>query len=300
MDRNDHVRRLREADTEDCAELSGKTLRHRFHLLRCLARERRCEVYEAHDLHNLQACVVRVHKIDPNLPEREREERVLQVKAECDGIMKLKHFALAALLEHFHLEGGSTYVTVWEFCEGDTLQAYLQRNGSLQEREAKGIYLQLLSMAKFAENRGLNLSYKDIQPQSLVFRLGEVKVPIFGLEKLRSTGRTPSALLRNSSVDSIPCGDTPEMEDNILGTGARHTVLWNLGAVLHEMLFGKKPGSRALDSPPLDTCQVILPDQPRISAEAREHLMRVLSEGTHTPTVQDVFGDLFSNPKRKG
>ena len=98
------------------------------------------------------------------------------IAQECESFRWLSHTALSKLLDHFPLESSSSYVTVWETMESDTLAAYLLRNGPITEKEARGILLQILSALRFAQVKGHQMDCEDLKPSRLLFRGGEVRI----------------------------------------------------------------------------------------------------------------------------
>merc|ERR1711908_242382 len=82
---------------------------------------------------------------------------------------------LALLLDHFQLENGD-FATVWEYCEGDTLEAYLLRNGPMQEKEMRGFALQILGVLKVLESKGHRTDERDLKASRLILRGGELRL----------------------------------------------------------------------------------------------------------------------------
>lgn len=290
FERFEYLRLLNECEAEDQAELTGRCLRRRYQLIRVLTWGDKTEVYRAQDLELLQACVVRIHSLDFTANSDDREERLSLLTAECESVKRLRHSALGALLGFFLQEGGMSFVTVWEFCEGDSLEAYLLRNGPVLEKEARGIFLQILSALKFADSRGHTLRSRDVRPSRLVFRCGEVKVPSIGLARLRQSLSTSSP--------EVPVGSPGSNLDDGFGSAGQATsssALWTAAATFHEMLFGRRPERTPCALGGEGAVQ--LPDLPKVSAECREYLLRVLDRDRQL-TLQEAYSDTYIRPRK--
>merc|ERR1711972_896957 len=119
--------------------------------------------------------------------------------------------------DYFPDENGS-FVTVWENCEGDSFEAYLQRNGAVPEKEARGIILQIISLLRFAESRGYKLDGQDLMPGRLAFRSGEVKVTgaalLPSLKSMNADGRTGTRSSIGVSEVQHDSFETQETQDD--------------------------------------------------------------------------------------
>jgi len=201
----------------------------------------------------------------------------------------------AALLEHFELENGAKYVTVWEFCEGESFESFCLRNAPITEKDARGMLLQLLSALRIAEKVGLTLSSLELKPSRLVFRGGELKVKSIGLPTLRSSMRRQS-LTRTRSTLEVP-GDSVGMEsqegdDDIDGSSS---VVRMAGAILYQLLFDKPLRHQAAGH---DSVATEIPDNPKISQECKECLCRMIDRESRF-TLQDASADSFFAPTKR-
>lgn len=294
VERFEYLRLLNACEAEDQAELTGRCLRRKYQLIRVLSAAQRTEVYRAQDLELLQACVVRIHSLDVVVDAADREERLRLLTAECESVKRLRHSALCALLGFFPQEGGMSFVTVWEFCDGDSLEAYLLRNGPIPEKEARGIFLQILSALKYADSRGHALRSRDVRPPKLVFRCGEVKVPSIGLARLH---QSPSPSSPEVPVGSPGCTDTPFLDDSFCSNAqaASSSALGTAAATFHEMLFSRRPERTICALGGEGAVQ--LPDLPKVSAECREYLLRLLDRDRRL-TLQEAYSDPYIRPRK--
>jgi serine/threonine protein kinase/TolB-like protein/Flp pilus assembly protein TadD len=138
-----------------------------------------------------------------------------------------------------------------EYIEGETLRARLKR-GPLEASEALDVAIQVASALKAAHASGI--VHRDIKPENIMLRPdGYVKVLDFGIVKLteKFTERGPADSGPSQSktaslvetdpgiVIGSPYYMSPEQARG-LEVDAR-TDIFSLGAVLYEMLAGKKP-----------------------------------------------------------
>lgn len=281
------------------------------------------DVFRAYDLGALRYCVLRIQALEPG----HRAERLQAIATECEEIKSLKSTNLAALTDHFPRESEPSHVTVWEFCDGETLDKTL-RSGSLPEKEARGILLQLVGFLRLlARDRSTyQLLGQDLRPNRLMLRSGEVRVLGLTVHALRR-GATivgiPSpagqlgggTLPEKANVDAVGCGSPEEArarllrrgrslsplareDDETLACGAGDAChdagVWMLGLTLHEMLFGRKPNFSA---PTPFGClagsgALQLPDQPKVTPECREFLSRILHRDNRA-TLNEVLSDPY-------
>ena len=189
-------------------------------------------------------------------------DRLHRFEQEARAAAALNHPNIVAIYdvgEH----GGAPYV-VSELLEGTTLRGRIEQFGALPPRKAVEIALDVARGLAAAHARGI--VHRDLKPGNLfVTREGRTKILDFGLAKL--TGPDPSQT-KSSAPTRSPDTD-PGM---ILGTAGymapeqvrgepadARADLFALGAVLYEMLAGKRPFHRAT---PVETMNAILHDEP--------------------------------------
>jgi serine/threonine-protein kinase len=152
------------------------------------------------------------------------------------------------------------HALVLELVEGPTLEDRIAR-GPIPLDEALPIARQIAEALEAAHEQGI--VHRDLKPANIKLRPdGTVKVLDFGLAKaLASDGPTSSAALTNSPTLTSPVGLTGV--GMLLGTAAYMSLeqakgrpadkrcdIWAFGAVLFEMLAGKRARSTA-SGPPL-------------------------------------------------
>jgi len=154
-----------------------------------------------------------------------------RLRVEARIVSSLDHPNVCTLFEIAESEDGRLFLAM-PLYDGETLKARIGR-GPLAPDEALDIALQAAEGLAAAHEHGI--VHRDIKPANLlVTSSGQVKLLDFGVAKLADlsltqTGRTP--------------GTTAYMSPEQAGgrdVDAR-TDLWSLGAVLFEMLTGRRP-----------------------------------------------------------
>jgi eukaryotic-like serine/threonine-protein kinase len=183
-------------------------------------------VYRAVDLRTGADVAVKVpHRFlarDKAYMERLRREAEIAASLSSPRVARVTDFA-----EH----DGTPYL-VMEFVPGETLAAYIDRQGELDPMVALRITLEIARALDAAHQRGI--THRDLKPQNIHIDGEDVKVLDFGLAHLE--GQT--SLTQNSVVTGSPEYMAPE---RVEGLSDIRSDLYGLGIVLYEMLAGKVP-----------------------------------------------------------
>src|SRR5882672_2947573 len=190
------------------------------------------------------------------------QDRLRRFEQEARAAAALNHPNIVAIYD-VGSHDGSPYV-VQELLEGSTLRERLS-GGALPQRKAVEYALDIARGLAAAHAKGI--AHRDLKPENLfVTRDGRIKILDFGLAKLTQPEH------REASVSKAPTMSTDTDPGMILGTAgymapeqvrgesADHRAdIFALGAILHEMLTGKRPFHRATS---VETMNAILKEDP--------------------------------------
>lgn len=157
---------------------------------------------------------------------RDRFLREVRVQA------RLTHPNIASLLTAFRVE--HKLVMIMEYVEGESLAAMLGR-GRPPLRQALAYASQALAGLGYAHAHGI--IHRDVKPENLLLGAsGELKVTDFGLAKTMRDIRLTSTGALMGSVYYM----SPEQVRGLHAVDQR-TDLYSMGAVLYELVTGRRP-----------------------------------------------------------
>jgi serine/threonine protein kinase len=194
------------------------------------------EVYRARDPRIGRDVAIKV--LPPGLAAQ--PDRLGRFEQEARSAGALNHPNIVTVYD-VGIEDGAPYV-VYELLEGETLCARL-RKGPVRRRKALEYARHIALGLAAAHEKGI--THRDLKPENVfVTRDGRVKILDFGLSKLAAPeGGANEA----GSIWGTPGYIAPEQ---LRGAEADHRAdLFNVGAVLYEMLIGRRPfeGSSATE-----------------------------------------------------
>jgi eukaryotic-like serine/threonine-protein kinase len=171
-------------------------------------------------------------------------ERLKRFKQEAHAVVALNHPNILTVYEIG--EDHSTHYIASELIEGETLHQRLMR-GPMQLSEAVDIAIQVASALAAAHQAGI--VHRDIKPENIMVRPdGYVKVLDFGIAKLAeqqvplTTPRDEALSLVETNLGSILGTARYMSPEQAYGAQVdKGTDIWNLGAVLYEMVTGHAP-----------------------------------------------------------
>ena len=163
----------------------------------------------------------------------------------------LREARAAAAIRHpnvatvFHLgREGEDYFYAMEFVEGETVEAFIKREGAVPQVTALKIAAQVARALSAAEKQ--RLVHRDIKPSNIMFTHEDggdiaVKVIDFGLAKNAATDTEESATLTTGGFLGTPHFASPEqLEEREIDV---RSDIYSLGVTLWYMLAGKTPFS---------------------------------------------------------
>lgn len=124
------------------------TLNERYQLLRIMGKGGFSEVWRALDLRTAQEVAVKVHSTGEAWRDTRKQHYIKHAVREYEIHRSLDHANIVRLLDVFPIDTNS-FATVMELCRGPDLDGILKERGSLPEREARPILLQVLSALRY-------------------------------------------------------------------------------------------------------------------------------------------------------
>lgn len=194
---------------------------------------------------------------------------------EARVVSSIDHTNVCTLHDLSETADGRLYL-IMPYYEGETLKTRLAR-GPVPVEEALDIALQTAQGLAAAHECGV--VHRDIKPANLLLTgAGRVKILDFGVAKLADvaltrTGQTPGTASYMSPEQTA--GDVVDARSD----------LWSLGAVLHEMLIGRRPATEP------DRVAAALSAVPRAVAEVVGRLLAFSPEDRY-PDALSLAQDL--------
>lgn len=207
--------------------------------------------------------------------------RLHRFEQEARAASALNHPNIIAIYEI--IEANSTLIMATEFVDGETLRNRLTF-GALPINEVLSISIQIADALSAAHKAGI--VHRDIKPENIMIRPdGYVKVLDFGLAKLSEPDSAP--FFADVSTQNIKTGSgvvigtvgymSPEQARG-QAVDARSDI-FNLGAVIYEMVAGQKPFA---GETPSDSLAAILKVEPTplssVAPETPAELERIVSK----------------------
>jgi serine/threonine protein kinase/Tol biopolymer transport system component len=215
------------------------------------------EVYRATDTRLNRLVALKV------LPEGfiEDRQRRWRFEREAKLLATLNHPNIAAI--HAFEEISGRHLLVMEFLEGTTLREKLGA-GSISQKDAVEYALQIANGLSAAHEKGI--VHRDLKPANLfITRDGQLKILDFGLAKrtdqertdVETSAPTASKLTEAGTVVGTLAYMSPEQ---VRGLPVDYrSDIFSLGAILYEMLSGRKAFKRDTSA---DTMGAILREEP--------------------------------------
>jgi eukaryotic-like serine/threonine-protein kinase len=162
----------------------------------------------------------------------EQADQLERFRQEARAVAKISHPNVVAVIDAGE-DGGYPYI-VFEYVEGETLKARINRIGALDVQEALAYAIEIARGLTVAHAR--KMIHRDIKPQNvLIDAEGRAKLTDFGISRqLEQEGMTATGRVLGTTDYVAP--------EQAMGRGAdQRSDLYSLGVVLFEMLTGHVP-----------------------------------------------------------
>lgn len=207
----------------------GKTISH-YKILEKLGEGGMGVVYKAEDTKLKRAVALKFLPVH-SLVSEEKKIRFLH---EAQAAAALDHANICTVYEINEADGQS-FISM-AFVEGQSLQDLIATNYTKLQKVNKVIDYAIQIAAGLQAAHEKNIVHRDIKPANiLITEKGQVKITDFGIAKLR--GRTQ--LTREGITIGTMAYMSPEQAQGI--EVDHRSDIWAFGAVLYEMLTGRKP-----------------------------------------------------------
>lgn len=240
----------------------GKLLDNRYEILQVIGTGGMAVVYKAL-CHRLNRHVAIKILKDEYAKDEEFRSRF---RAESHAVAMLSHPNIVSVYDVS--KSNSTEYIVMELIDGMTLKEYMQRRGSLTQKEAVHFVSQILKALSHAHSKGI--IHRDIKPHNIMLlRDSTIKVADFGIARFESSQKT----VTREAFGSVHYIAPEQAKGSHIDCRAD---IYSTGVVLYEMLTGRLPYEG--DTPVSVAIQHInsLPLSPReINSEIPEALEKI-------------------------
>ncbi len=162
----------------------------------------------------------------------EQADQLERFRQEARAVAKLSHPNVVSVIDAGE-DGGYPYI-VFEYVEGETLKARINRIGALDVQEALAYAIEIGRGLTVAHAR--RMVHRDIKPQNvLIDSEGRAKLTDFGISRqLEQDGMTATGRVLGTTDYVAP--------EQAMGHGAdQRSDIYSLGVVLYEMFTGEVP-----------------------------------------------------------
>ena len=162
----------------------------------------------------------------------EQADQLERFRQEARAVAKLSHPNVVSVIDAGE-DGGYPYI-VFEYVEGETLKARINRIGALDVQEALAYAIEVARGLTVAHAR--RMVHRDIKPQNvLIDAEGRAKLTDFGISRqLEQDGMTATGRVLGTTDYVAP--------EQAMGRGAdQRSDIYSLGVVLYEMFTGEVP-----------------------------------------------------------
>lgn len=204
----------------------------RFRIVKELGRGAMGVVYQAIDPtigRSVAIKTIRLREVDDSEQRSRLRERLFR-EARSAGV--LSHPNIVTIYD-MDEEDGTAYIAM-QFVNGPTVEALLEKPGSLSPERIFQILRQTAAALDFAHAKGI--VHRDIKPANIMIdEDGTVKIADFGIAKASASGN----LTASGTILGTPNYMSPEQ---VQGTGiSGRSDQFSLGVVAYEILTGERP-----------------------------------------------------------
>jgi serine/threonine-protein kinase len=186
---------------------------------------------------------VAIKTFSPKLPPLEKKQREQQLINEARAAGRLSHSNIVTIYDA-STENGITYIAM-EYLQGQVLSRMLDKGHRFPVSDTAAVVMKLADALSYAHQNGV--IHRDIKPAN-IFMVGDRQPKIVDFGIARAPNRIPEEMtfddtapytLFHNNLLGTPAYMSPEQA---LGRPAdERSDIYSLGAVMYEMLTGRKP-----------------------------------------------------------
>ena len=157
--------------------------------------------------------------------------------AEARNMARMNHAHVIKVTDL--IEEGELVAFVMEYIDGETLKAYLDRKGKLNDAEIQSIFIQMLEAVSYVHAQ--QLVHRDIKPSNFMLdKDGKVKLMDFGIAKMMDATSQEYTHTGTGAQMGTPMYMSPEQIKSTKDVTFQSDI-YSLGVVLWQMVAGEKP-----------------------------------------------------------
>ena len=192
-------------------------------------------IYHGLDTQTNRSIIIQEFIPQSNLTAENLAELKKQLAQEAQALTKLEHQYLAPMPAFFEVEDKAYLIT--EIVEGETLDARIDRAGSLLEAQVVTWTAHILTVLHYCHHH--NVFHRNITPKSIIIRPDERAVLSgFGLVKLKAN---PSQQATNPLIGAAPFAPLEQYSPRLLTKANPSNDIYSLGAVMYYALTNTLP-----------------------------------------------------------
>ncbi|HEY7414264.1 MAG TPA: serine/threonine-protein kinase, partial [Ktedonobacteraceae bacterium] len=214
---------------------TGTVLQGQYALLRPLGKGGMGQVSLAQDLRlgNRLVAIKAMHQ--QGLAPQEQAEAIAAFRQEAFLLAGLVHPNLPRVYAHF-TEEECSYL-VMDYIQGETLEAYLARKGTLSFEELLPLAVQLCEVLDYLHSQQPPIIFRDLKPTNIMLVGSHLYLIDFGIARHFKAGQSKDTVAMGSQGYAAP-------EQYGKAQTTNRADIYALGAVLHQMVTGDDPSEQ--------------------------------------------------------
>ncbi len=234
---NDATKLVIDPEVGPSHSLIGMILDNRYRIISKLGEGGMGSVYAAEHILLKKNVAIKVLRYDL----ARKDDVVRRFQNEAIAASRIGHENIIEVTDFGKTPDGSVYF-VMEHLNGSALADIIQKSGSIPQRRAIPILLQITKALSVAHSQGI--IHRDLKPENIVLiekpdRKDFVKILDFGISKMLDTSDRAEKLTAMGMIVGTPEYMSPEQAAGM--SVDKRTDIYSLGVIMYEMLTGRLP-----------------------------------------------------------